>query len=226
MELLFLGTGAADWPEKREPEMQEFRRLSSALIDRCLLIDPGPQVLDALQEYEVKPSEVKYIINTHRHSDHFSEETVEALTKEGAEMIWLEAGQEYQAGTYQIIAYQGNHATCEKTVHFIIKDEAHTIFYGLDGAWLLFDEVEGIKKHRPDLAVLDATIGEIEGDYRIFEHNNLNMVLEMQKTLAPYVGKFCISHMARTLHTDHNTLAQRMEATQILTACDGLKIEV
>lgn len=226
MELLFLGTGAADWPEKRKPEMQEFRRLSSALIDRCLLIDPGPQVIEALQEYEVKLSEIRYIINTHRHSDHFSEKTLEALLKEGAEMIQMEAGQTYQAGAYQIIAYQGNHATCDKTTHFIIKDAEHTIFYGLDGAWLLYDEVEGIKKHKPELAVLDATIGDIDGDYRIFEHNNLNMVLEMQKTLAPYVGKFCISHMARTLHTDHETLAKKMEAAQILTAFDGLKIEL
>jgi len=43
MKITFLGTGAADWPLQREEKMKEFRRLSSALIDGVLLIDPGPQ---------------------------------------------------------------------------------------------------------------------------------------------------------------------------------------
>lgn len=226
MELLFLGTGAADWPLKKKPEMMGFRRQSSALIDRCLLIDPGPQVLEALEEYGIEIGEIKYIINTHKHKDHFSEETLEVLTSAGAEMFWLSAGEECQIGAYQIFAYQGNHATCENTIHFIVKNENHTIFYGLDGAWLMYEEVQGIIAHHPDLAILDATIGEIDGDYRIFEHNNLNMVLEMKKTLQPYIKQFCISHMARTLHTDHQTLAKIMEDHQVLAAYDGMKIEL
>ena len=79
---------------------------------------------------------------------------------------------------------------------------------------------------RPDLAVLDGTVGFRDGDYRIFEHNDLNMVLEMQKTLAPYVGRFCISHMARTLHTDHAALSAAMAAHGVITAYDGLELTV
>jgi len=48
MKITFLGTGAADWPLERPSEYTEFRRLSSALIDETLLIDPGPQVPAAL----------------------------------------------------------------------------------------------------------------------------------------------------------------------------------
>ncbi len=48
MKLLFLGTGAADWPINRTDYMKEYRRFSSAVIDRQLLIDPGLQVLNAL----------------------------------------------------------------------------------------------------------------------------------------------------------------------------------
>lgn len=226
MEILFLGTGAADWPVQKEPQMQEFRRCSSALIDRCLLIDPGPQVLEALQEYGIERTEIRYIIYTHKHVDHFSEATIEALCKAGAKLITIHAGETCQIAPYQVFGYQGNHATCEEIVHFIIRDAQHAIFYGLDGAWLMYDEVQGIKAHKPDLAVLDATIGNIEGDYRIFEHNNLQMVLEMQKTLAPYVGTFCISHMARTLHTDHHTLEQQMQSYGIVTAYDGCKLRL
>ena len=69
-------------------------------------------------------------------------------------------------------------------------------------------------------------IGDVDGDYRIFEHNNLNMVLEMQKTLSPYVERFCISHMAMTLHTNHAELSEKMAAHDVLTAFDGMETEV
>ncbi len=123
-----------------------------------------------------------------------------------------------------MFAYAGNHATCKDTKHYLIFDGEKTLFYGLDGAWLLYEEVQAIKNHRPDLAVLDGTVGFIDGDDRIFEHNNLNMVLEIKKALAPYVKQFCISHMARTLHTDHKSLEKRMCREGIAVAYDGMEI--
>ena len=85
MKLLFLGTGAADWDIK-SPERQEgFRRYTSTLVDGSLLIDPGPCVLEALQTFGADRSKIKYIINTHSHSDHYNKETVESLEKDGAE---------------------------------------------------------------------------------------------------------------------------------------------
>ncbi len=225
MKILFLGTGAADWPQKREEGMAEFRRLSSAIIDRSLLIDPGPQVIDALEEQGIALGDVKYIINTHPHGDHYNENTRKTLEENGAVFVDMCDGDEKQLGKYTVYAYGGNHSTVNKVVHFIVTDGNSALFYGLDGAWLMYNEVAGIMAHKPSLAVLDATIGDIDGDYRIFEHNNLNMVLEMKKTLKPYVGKFCISHMARTLHTDHKTLSDRMAKEDVITACDGLELE-
>ena len=226
MKIKFLGTGAADWPKKRKENMIEFRRLSSALIDDILLIDPGPQVVDALAEYGIALSDVKYIINTHKHSDHYSAATLETLEDAGATFVEFCAGEEKAVGNYTVRAYAANHSTCKGTVHFIISDGERTLFYGLDGAWLFYDEFLAIKQFTPDLAVLDATIGECDGDYRIFEHNNLNMIIEMKKTLAPYVKNFCISHIARTLHTDHKTLSEKMAKEKILTAYDGMEIEI
>ncbi|MBE6669082.1 MAG: MBL fold metallo-hydrolase [Ruminococcaceae bacterium] len=226
MKLLFLGTGAADWPLKKKEGMTEFRRLSSLLIDDVLLIDPGPQVLEALLEYGKDASNIKYIINTHKHSDHFNIGTLEKLEELGAEFLEFADGEEKTVGDYTVRAYSGNHSTCKGTVHFVISDRERTLFYGLDGAWLLCDEVKAIQKYTPDLAVLDATIGFVDGDYRVFEHNNLNMVLEMKKSLDKYVGRFCISHMARTLHTDHKTLSEAMDKYGVLAARDGLEIEI
>ena len=224
MKITFLGTGAADWPLEKPKGTAEFRRFSSALVDDSLLIDPGPQVMDALAEFQIDPGKIRYIINTHRHSDHFSKTSVQALADNGARFYPLENGESKTLGKYTVHAYKGNHGTCAETVHYIIHDGKNCIFYGLDGAWLLYDEIQAIKQYKPDIAILDGTVGEIDGDYRIFEHNNLQMVREMQKALSPYVGKFVISHLARTLHTDHSTLCKLMSKDNITVAFDGLSL--
>ena len=222
MKIFFLGTGAADWPLERPADYKEFRRLSSAVIGDTLLIDPGPQVPEALETYG--KNSIQYIINTHSHSDHYSEKTKQALCNRGAKFVKLQPGEQVALGKYSVTAYKANHGTCTDAVHFMITDGEKTLFYGLDSAWLLYEEFQAIRICKPDLAVFDATIGDCPGDYRIFEHNNLNMVLEMKQTLDPYMGKVCISHMARTLHTDHKTLAENMAKHGIIAACDGLEI--
>ena len=60
VELLFLGTGAADWPSKYPPsekqvERGEVRGMSSMLVNGHILIDCGPTVLDAMNRYKVNP---------------------------------------------------------------------------------------------------------------------------------------------------------------------------
>jgi phosphoribosyl 1,2-cyclic phosphodiesterase len=226
MKIQFLGTGAADWPLERNGNEKEFRRLSSALVDGCLLIDFGSNVLDALKECGVGLSDIKYAVNTHRHSDHYNESALATLTENGTEFIDFKANEQKQIGKYTVLALAANHPTCEGTVHFIITDKEKTLFYGLDGAWLLMPEVDAVKKYKPDLAVLDATVGDKVGDYRIFEHNNLRMVVEMKQSLEQFVGSFYISHMARTLHTDHETLKNRMKEFGIEVAFDGLTVEI
>ena len=84
MKLLFLGTGAADWDIKSPVREEGFRRFTSTLVDRILLIDPGPCVLEALDTFGVNQNGIKYIINTHSHSAHYNKETVGALEKSGA----------------------------------------------------------------------------------------------------------------------------------------------
>lgn len=224
MKILFLGTGAADWKRERHRDLPGYRRNASALIDGCLLVDPGPDVPDALATFGVKQDEIRYILNTHKHADHYSPLTVETLT--GAELYSMRAGDELVLGAYRILALPANHGTCKDAVHFLISDGEKALFYGLDGAWLLYEEFVAIRERTVDLAVLDATVGEAKGDYRIFEHNDLSMVCEMKHTLAPYVHRFCISHMARTLHTSHEELACRMAKEGIEVAFDGYQIEL
>ena len=225
MKITFLGTGAADWSPKK-PESGEHRWLCSSLINDDLLIDPGPCVPMALEKYNIDPKKIKYVISTHRHGDHFNENTLKMLTDMGAKFVEFSAGDEISVGNYQIKALEANHPTCVPTVHFLIDDGEKNVFYGMDGAWLLMPEVEAIKSKFVDLAVLDATIGNKKGDYRIFEHNNLAMVVEIKETLSKYVGKFIICHMARTLHDPHQVLSAQMEKHGILTALDGMVLEI
>ncbi len=224
MKLTFLGTGAADWSFKEHKDMEGFRRNSSLLIDDCLLIDPGADVPNALHTFGKRAEDIRYMINTHRHGDHYCQSTVDGLAN--AIFYPMCAGEEKTIGKYTVTALAANHATCKDAVHFIVSDGEKRLFYGLDGAWLLYDEVAAIKNGGVDLAVLDATVGERPGDYRIFEHNNLNMVAEMKASLEKYVKKFVISHMARTLHTSHALLAEKMAAYEIEVAFDGLEIEL
>lgn len=75
LELLFLGTGAANWPlkypfkDKNHPRAK-VRAMSSMLVNGHILIDCGPTVLDVMKCYDVNPAEVTDILLTHTHSDH------------------------------------------------------------------------------------------------------------------------------------------------------------
>lgn len=79
----------------------------------------------------------------------------------------------------------------------------------------MYEEVKAIKNRKVNLAVLDATVGYNHGDFRIFEHNNLYMVEELKNGLKSNVERFIISHMALTLHTDHNTLVEKMKIREL-----------
>lgn len=224
MKILFLGTGASDWGPTCDYDNPEYRRNASLLVDDDLIIDPGPCVLEAFNKFQVDVKKIRYVINTHTHSDHFDEATLDFLTSNGAEFIQFSAGESKKIGKYEILALKGNHKI--PVNHYIISDSKSRIFYGLDSAWLMYDEVAEIIKHSPiDFAVLDGTIGFIEGDYRIFEHSSLNMVIMIKNTLEKYIKEFCISHMARTLHTGHKELAAEMSKHGIRVAFDGMKKE-
>jgi len=224
MKITFLGTGAADWRAADHKDLDGYRRNASALIDDVLLLDPGPDVPEALATFGKDAGKIRYILNTHRHRDHYCEDTFAHLT--GAAFYPMRAGDEATLGKYRVTALAANHGTAREAVHFLITDGEKTLFYGLDGAWLLYDEVAAIKEARPDLAVLDGTIGEGVGDYRVFEHNDLAMVRLLRAALAPHVGRFCISHLSRKMHKAHAELAADMAQDGVDVAFDGMELDV
>ena len=83
MELLLLGTGAADgipayFAESRLSSLarenggKDLRLRSSALIDGKLKIDFGPDTLAQCYKFKLNPAEWTDIVFTHSHDDHFA----------------------------------------------------------------------------------------------------------------------------------------------------------
>ena len=224
MRISFLGTGAADWRAADHRDFEGYRRNAAVLIDDVLLIDPGPDVPDALATFGKDAAGIRYILNTHRHKDHYCRDTFAHLR--GAAFYPMKPGECVTLGKYHVQAFPSNHGAMRNAVHFLITDGEKTLFYGLDGAWLLYDEVIAIQEAKPDLVVLDGTLGEKIGDERVFGHNDLAMVRLLKAALAPFAKRFCITHMSRKEHKPHAELAADMARDGIEVAFDGLELEI
>ena len=244
MLLHFLGTGAADW--KGPDERGEYRRLTSTLIDGCLLIDVNPEVLELIPN----KSAVAAVAFTHSHADHFNIDALRALAPctvyaheswadeiqgDGLTIIPLKLGEEITAVTGHILtAMPANHSTArayEQPVHYLVEKDGFRLLYATDGAWLLNQVHHTIGKRLLNAAVFDATIGDgFDGDYRIFEHNSIDMVrlmvatLKKQNRLAEGAPVF-LTHMARTLHGTQAEIEAKLEKP-LIAAYDGFVSEV
>lgn len=253
MKIKFLGTGAADWVRGGE----EFRAFTSTLINGRLLIDGTPDAMDHIAD----TGAITDIIYTHSHDDHFNIDFLKAIAPvrahihkswaanvkaEGVEVIPFDTGETFKAADHSITALPANHSTAdpnEQPVHFIVRDDSCTLFYATDGAWLLNAEWHALRKEQLDAAIFDATIGEGNpGDFRVFEHNSIEMVRIITRTLRnPMFGykdagkhippvlkdgaPVYLTHMARTLHPTKAVL-ERSLAGEFIAAYDGMEVEI
>ena len=243
MLLRFLGTGAADW--NGPDENGEYRRFTSTLLDGRVLIDVTKTVLDMIPD----KSKVTDVFFTHSHRDHFDPEALKALAPcrvhaheswageisgDGLTVIPLKTGVSAEAAEYTFLPMPSNHSTpreYETTLHYLIEGGGRCLLYATDGAWLLNSEHRMIGNKVLSAAVFDATIGDaIPGDWRIFEHNSVDMVRLMVKTLlkAGRLGEGApvfLTHFARTLHPSQAELERSMEPP--LRVCfDGMEARV
>lgn len=82
MKITFLGTAAAtsfpltfckckNCEDARKFKGKSIRKRSSLLIDDVILIDMGPDFVTALNMYDKDITKIKFLLQTHPHSDHF-----------------------------------------------------------------------------------------------------------------------------------------------------------
>lgn len=260
MKLLCLGTGAADWDPGQASADLSFRRLTAALIGRDLMIDCGPCVHEFAETfgYEDLYRDVRSILITHSHGDHFNASAVKAVAehaKHGVTVygdpvvgtllelsdqlrfVPLSAGQQIDIGGYSVTALAANHSTPyenEQPLHYVIcqTKEDKRLFWGCDGAWLYNSTYHAIRTLKFDAMVFDCTVGDLENDFRSFEHNNIRMLEEQLRTLVGYYhmlregGQIYANHMARTLHTGHAVLESRLAPLGVIPMHDNMEIVI
>lgn len=243
MKISFPGTGAADWHGR--DERGEIRRLTSTRIDQSILIDLTEEIFDMLEP----DARITDVFFTHSHPDHFSIAAIERLKPErvyaheswageiraqGVQVVPLSAGEWVRTGEYEILPMPSNHSTRranEQTLHFVIRKGETDFLYATDGAWLLNRELKLMEGMHLSGAAFDATIGDdCPGDYRVFEHNSLDMVRLMTATmkrtgLLKPDAKVFLTHLARTLHPTQKALEERTEK-EFIVCYDGMKSEI
>ena len=201
IKVRFLGTGAADW--KTKDERGECRRLSSILIDDCVLIDLTSSAVDMLP----KNCRVENIFYTHSHSDHFrpaaalevgikcaylSESWYERARKKldpKIEIVPLKVGQKVRVSGLDITALPANHMTSdrnEQALIYLIEKGGNRILYATDtgGIMARAARLAGIDAHTKGKAIngliMEATMGmDYDEDFRIYTHSSVGTVLRI-----------------------------------------------
>jgi adenosylcobinamide kinase/adenosylcobinamide-phosphate guanylyltransferase len=197
MEILLLGTGAASgWPNPfcRCASCQwmrahnDIRGQTSALVDDTLLIDCGPEAPRAAERFGHSLSEVRHILFTHAHSDHFGPAalmwrewakpstdidvagppTVIAECRTwvgpGSRVRWheLSPGDVVELGDYQVRALPANHADATvgpALLYDVTGARSARFFWGTDTGPLAAEVLDALDGAAFDAVFLEATDG-------------------------------------------------------------------
>jgi len=258
--ILFLGTGAADWPRDYPRDgfaTGDYRGNSSIVVNGRILIDCGPTVPGAARQFGVEADQLTDLLVTHTHGDHFDADAVGAIvgarSAETPLRIWghpaalekmpemgglercpFAVGHVREIGGMQVTPLGANHVVVgseEEPVHYLFERAGQRFLYATDGAWLLKRTWLRLKEGQLDLIIWDATNGETEGDWRIFEHNSIDMIRVMVQTLRKQSvfspgAQIVLTHMARTLCAPHDELGERLRPEGIVPAYDGMLLRL
>lgn len=141
----------------------------------------------------------------------------------------------YRIGDYEIWSLTANHFSGdpeEITRLYLIGKGGRMLYYGCDSAWIPTDSWYVIKYQPINVMIMECTCGTLApNDWRIFDHNTVEMLELMLTTFRKYNYfapdvRYYISHLSKTMHTDHETLSEDMKKLGVTPAYDGLEIEI
>ena len=253
MKITFLGTGAADFlpslaDSDRFTVSRDIRRCTVTQLGEDTLIDCGPHLTDELKLHGISADQIKNILVTHLHGDHFCPSELKKLqaARGGTLHVWHNEAEQmppvdgvvyhpmqmfrpYAAGALTVTPLPANHV--RNAVHYSIEGDGKRLFYGCDGAWFLTETFAYMMGRNYDAMILDATVGDYTGDYRLAEHNSIPMLRLMLpsfrtcKIAGPHT-KLILDHLARTLHKSHAETCALVERDGFVVAYDGMTLEV
>ncbi|MBR2459698.1 MAG: MBL fold metallo-hydrolase [Clostridia bacterium] len=255
-EITFLGTCAHDFSPKLKAEYKDkfdndARRASALLINDSLLIDSGLHILNSLSIIGKSLNEITDIFLTHLHIDHFylpniaeiagsKQEALRVWVREDAEiecpknvtLIRMKLFEKYDIGNgITIVGMPANHAPTVFPQHFIFEKHGKKFFYGCDGGWFLNQTFNYLKNTELELMVLDCTVGDYIGDFRMGEHNSIPMIRLMLPSLRTIKAindhsRIILSHIAPSLHKTHAETVAIAKEFGAEIAFDGFKVTV
>lgn len=218
-----------------------------------ILIDCGATGLGNLRRFGIPFSAVDALLITHSHDDHFEPEQIVELaagrekpldvfaSPEALAMLAesetivrhpLSAGETFFLGDVAVTVLPANHPTHipgETAFHFCFETPGGNLLYALDGAWMLKAAVWMVKHLRFDWVVLDCTMADA-GDWRIFEHTDVDMAVHMVKSLRNLgivdgETRIVLDHLARTLWPEtEEERRQKIAGTGFELAFDGMEL--
>jgi hypothetical protein len=254
MDILFVGTGAADWPAeppRSDYAAGEWRGFASALIGGNGLIDCGPTVPAALDRFDIDPARITDLLITHGHGDHYHLDSIAQIAATGGLRVHadpvlvpelaeipgvtahaLPLWESLSIGSLTVTPVLGNHLLQrpdEQAYHFVLVDGNSTVLYATDGAWLPTRTWHALRGLHLEGIVWEATCGDTDGDWRIFEHTSIRMIELQRETLVRQGvlsanAPIWLTHLARTLCSPHAQLAEAIAPKGLTLAYDGLRV--
>ena len=250
-EITFLGTCACDFSPRLRTDCKDrfdndARRSSAIMIGDGILVDCGVHTLESLIIAGKDISRITDVFITHLHGDHFNADNLRAIASKKTEplRVWgregamlepmanVEVKQMKQFELYEaqngvsVVGMPANHDPGVFPQHFVISVGGKKLFYGCDGGWLLNATYNALRGAKLDLMILDATVGDYEGDFRAAEHNSIPMIRLLLPSLRTIGAidestEIYLSHIAPSLHVSHAETVRIAEGFGAKVAFDG-----
>ncbi len=165
----------------------------------------------------------------------FTEEELEQVEVHPVEICdtWETAGMTVTALPANHLV--GDFTDPEQPLHYIFEKGGKRFYYGCDGGWYTAIEWEYFRKHGVvfDAVIMDATVGEDAGNFRIATHNNLAMLklltLALRQNGMLHENSLLIAnHLGDSLYStrDHKEQETIFAELGMLVSDDGKVFEI
>ena len=239
--MLFLGTGAAEGVPGlfcgcevcrtgRQRGGKNLRTRSSILVDNTLKIDLPPDTLHHVLTYGLDLSQLRHLLITHTHEDHFA---LHELTYLGPEFAYrdlpltiygsatvarmldslshgvrhildvrvVQPFTPYELDDYTVIPVLAHHREDEQCLNYVVSDGEKTLLYMCDTGWYRDATWRYLSGVRLDAVIAECTKAFVDAPYDT--HLGLTEVLQLKHRLLA-MGTAHVGTRWAVTHFSHN----------------------